>query len=51
LSGNAPYYVGGTADEYLHRRLTAAAEDSDGDTLLAQDLEEIATVSVVRRGR
>jgi len=44
LSGNAPYYMGGTTDEHLHRRLTASADAVDGDTLLVQDLEELATV-------
>jgi len=44
LSGNVPYYVGGATDEHLHQRLTASADAVDGDTLLVQDLEELATV-------
>jgi hypothetical protein len=44
LSGHAPYYVGGADDDHLHRRLTAASEATVGDTLLMQDLEELATV-------
>ncbi len=40
LSGNAPYYLGGASDEFLHKRLSA----NPGKTILQQDLEELATV-------
>ncbi len=46
LSGNAPFYLGGAADEFLHKRLTTS--DAGDRTILLRDLEELATVRVQR---